>query len=179
MIDCRVFFSSLTFSHIFVFLFYHYRYIKKNNKRNDIDNLQSSGLELLMETVQAQTFGRVRRFTLLGDGIFRYANANDNCIISYHFPAPAVPLEHWQVQENKVLKSIRQHIEHGYGDIENVFALCADRRNFKLKGNKSVALELINLTYFFYNCYCCDNGNSSSVRFSSVPPTLEEYLNNN
>ena len=68
-------------------------------KINGIGNVQLSGLELLMEEIQARMFdgpGRVnhgRRFTLLGDGVFRHMANGNSCIKSYHFPAPAVPLE--------------------------------------------------------------------------------------
>ena len=144
-----------------------------------------------METIQAQQFdntgddGRViqgDRFTLLGDGIFRFAARNGTCIKSYHISVNNVPLEDWQRNENHVFKSIRQHIEHTYGGIESIFALCADRRNLKLMGKNSIAKELVDLCHFFYNCYTCDNGNSSSIRFGCLPPTLVEYLshgNNN
>ena len=137
-----------------------------------------------MEELQAQTFdgpGRVnhgRRFTLLGDGIFRPLDDGNSCIKSYHFPVPAIPLEEWQVRENHMLRSIRQHIEHSYGAMANTFSLCASKQHFKLKGRHSIANELVNLSFFLFNCYTAVNGNSTSVRFGCIPPTLEEYLFN-
>lgn len=139
-----------------------------------------------METVQALEFddrlpnGRVnrgQRFTLLGDGIFRFVAANGNsCIKSYHVAPAGLDLQQWQVQQNHVFKSVRQHIEHSYGGLETTIALCADRRNFKLRGTSSIAKELLNISYFLYNCYSCVGGNSTSNRFGCMPPTLEEYL---
>ena len=107
-----------------------------------------------MEAIQARTFdgpGRVnhgRRFTLLGDGVFRHMANGNSCIKSYHFPAPAVPLEQWQVQENHCFKSIREHIEHSYAGMQTVFALCAGKHHFKLKGHHSIANEMVNLSFF-------------------------------
>jgi len=155
-------------------------------RRNDIDTLQASGLERVMEQIQAQEFdvindGRVNRgprFSLLGDGIFRFVAANGNsCIKSYHITPPGDELPQRQVAENHIFKSIRQHIEHTYGGLETTFALCADRKNFKLRGLNSIAIECLNLSHFLYNCYTADNGNSSSNRFGCLPPTLDEYLN--
>ena len=143
---------------------------------------------MLMENIQAQEFDNInviervnqsQRFTLLGDGIFRFAGDASTCIKSCHHLPNNAPLEQWQIQENHLFKSIRQHIEHSYGGIENTFALCADRRNFKLRGQNSIAIELLNLSSFFYNCYTCENGNSISNRFGLIPPTLVEYLYNN
>jgi len=155
---------------------------------NDIDNLNSSGLEMLMEDILAHEFDNIngqervnhgRRFTLLGDGIFRFAGDGNSCIKSYHHSPNNVELQQWEINENHLFKSIRQHIEHSYGAVENTFALCADRRNFKLRGQRSIANELLDLSHFFYNCYSCDNGNSTSNRFGLIPPTLVEYLTNN
>ena len=142
---------------------------------------------MLMEALQAQQFDRIvenrvnrgERFTLLGDGIFRFAAAGSDVLTSYHIAPANGQLEQWQQNENKLYKSIRQHIEHSYGQIESLFALCAAKRNFKLRALQPIAAEVLNLSFFFMNCYVCDNGNSSSNRFGLIPPTLDEYLNNN
>ena len=142
---------------------------------------------MLMEALQAQTFDRIvenrvnraERFTLLGDGIFRFAAQNSDVLTSYHIAPAHGELEQWQQNENKLFKSIRQHIEHSYGSIESLFALCADKKSFKLRALRPIAKEVLNVSFFLFNCYTCDNGNSSSNRFGLIPPTLEEYLSNN
>ena len=143
--------------------------------------MNSSGLEMLMEKIQAQEFDRIvdgrvnsgQRFTLLGDGIFRFAGDDNSCIKSYHHTPRNINIEEWQINENHLFKSIRHHIENSYGAMETNFALCADRRNIKLKGQQSVAKELLDLSHFFYNCYTCENGNSTSNRFGLIPPKLQ------
>ena len=141
-----------------------------------------SGLVPFMEAIQAQTFdgpNRVQgeRYTLLGDGIFRHLARHDGtCLASYHIAAPGIDLPQWQVNENKLYRSIREHIEHSYGGIETTFALCALKSNFKLRSSNSIVIECLNLSFFLYNCYSCENGNSSSCRFGCIPPTLDEYL---
>ena len=137
-----------------------------------------------MESVQAQFFDRVengrmiqgRRFTLLGDGIFRHNGGGNTCIKSYHHQPNNINLPEWQMNENRLYRSIRQHIEHWYGSIESTFSLCSNKKNFKLRGNRSIAKEQLGLTHFLFNCYTCDNGNSTSNRFGCLPPTLQEYL---
>ena len=144
-----------------------------------------SGIEPFMENIQSQAFDRIdapnrvhqgERYTLLGDGIFRHIAAGDSCLTSYHIAPPGIDLPQWQVNENKKFKSIREHIEHSYGGIETTFALCAHKKHFKLKGQNSIAIECLDLSFFFFNCYSCVNGNSSSCRFKCIPPTLDEYL---
>ena len=142
---------------------------------------------MLMEALQAQTFDRVEnnrvnrgeRFTLLGDGIFRHLAANSDVLTSYHMQVANFELAAWQVNENRLFKSIRQHIEHSYGSIETIFTLCAGKQNFKLRGLQPIANEVLNLSFFLFNCYTCDNRNSSSNRFGLIPPMLDKYLNNN
>ena len=119
------------------------------------------------------------RYCLLGDGIFRHVANGNNVLKSYHVPAPRLELAQWQIDENALFKSIREHIEHSYGAIEGTFALCAQKRFFKLKSSRSVAIESLVLSFFLYNCYTAENGNSTANRFGCIPPTLNEYLNVN
>ena len=88
---------TTTTNYFFTNYFYLISYIiiitKNKINSNDNDNLDSSGLEPLMETIQAREFdvvdadGRVNRgerFTLLGHGIIRFHQ--DSCFTSYHIP---------------------------------------------------------------------------------------------
>ena len=101
--------------------------------RNDIKTLQMSNLENFMLEIQMNHFDNPNRenhgprFSLLGDGIFRHAANGNEVLTSYHIAAPGVDLPQWQVNENNLFKSIREHIEHGYGAIECTFALCAQK----------------------------------------------------
>ena len=101
--------------------------------RNDIDTLQMSNLETLMLEIQMNHFDGLKRenhgprFFLLGDGIFGHVANGNEVLTSYHIAAPGVDLPQWQVNENFLYKSIREHIEHGYGAIKTTFALCAQK----------------------------------------------------
>jgi hypothetical protein len=105
-------------------------------RRNDIDTINLFGLVILMEALHAQTFDRVEnnrvnrgeRFTLFGDGMFRHLSANFEVLTSYHMQIANFELAAWQVDENRLFQSIRQHIEHSYGSIETIFTLCAGKK---------------------------------------------------
>ena len=136
-------------------------------------------IQMIDENENGNDAQQAVRYCLLGDGIFRHVANGNNVLISYHVPAPRLELAQWQIDENALFKSIREHIEHSYGAIEGTFALCAQTRFFKLKSSQFVAIESLILSFFFFNCYTAENGNSTTNQFNCIQPTLNEYLNIN
>ena len=70
----------------------------------------------------------------------------------------------------------REKIEHEFGAYAAKFKLLRFyERHRILLYRKDLAKRFISL-YFILNCYTCLNGNNTSCKFFTSPPTLEEYL---
>lgn len=81
------------------------------------------------------------------------------------------------------MKTVRQTIEHCYGDIQNIFRVCNQDDSIKLGLKDAVdgtccALRQLRLCHLLMNIYVCLNGNkaSSYTKFNCRPPKLEHYL---
>jgi len=84
---------------------------------------------------------------------------------------------------NQRMKTVRQTIEHCYGDIENIFRICNQVDSVKLghktnDGDTPTALRQLRMCHLLMNIYVCLNGNKASSyrKFNCQPPKLSEYL---
>ncbi len=106
-------------------------------------------------------------------------------IRSYYVPLIAgVDLTDAQKICNNRMKTVRQTIEHCYGDIENIFRICNQVDSVKLghrmndDDDTPTALRQLRMCHLLMNVYVCLNGNkaSSSDKFNIQPPKLSDYL---
>ena len=82
------------------------------------------------------------------------------------------------------MQTVRQTIEHCYGDIENLFRICTRPDSVKLghamndDDDTPSALHQLRLCHLLMNIYVCLNGNKASSyrKFDCRPPKLEDYL---
>ena len=134
-----------------------------------------------MEEMQRECFGERaeggRRFCWLGDGVFTNALDLNTCIRTYHKPAPNAPLEEWEEEENRLMRSVREYVEHGYAGLDQVMGITADKTQWFLMASRPYVVDMYISCLFFYNCYVCCYGNISSNKLGCIPPLLEEYLN--
>lgn len=79
---------------------------------------------------------------------------------------------------NKKMKPIRQAIEWSYGDVENIFQICANPKNYRLGKRLPYAQEQLRVCHLLSNIYVCLNGSkaASYQKFKCMPPSLDEYL---
>ena len=136
--------------------------------------LQMSGLDRFLFNIQ-----RNKEHMYLGFGDGAYGANGLRCIRSY-FRAfgPGAQLTVHQETCNDRMKSVRENIEHNYGEIFDLFQLTTDKRNFKLGKQNPYAQEQLRVCHLLTNIYNCLNGDKSSgyQMFDCHPPSLEKYL---
>jgi len=103
-------------------------------RRNDIDCTQSSGLDNYLSELQQ---GQEHKYCVFGDGIFRALDHADTTIRSYNRPAANAPLTEIQEHENVIMRKVRVEIEHGYGDVTNLFGIVESKHEWKLMNTNS------------------------------------------
>lgn len=79
------------------------------------------------------------------------------------------------------MRSVRQTIEHSYGDIENIFWICTWPDSVKLghtTNDVPSALRQLRMCHSLMNIYVCLNGNKATCynKFDCQPPKLRDYL---
>ena len=136
--------------------------------------LQMSRLDDILWRIQQ---GRPEIFSAFGDGI--YNSIALQCIRSYFKSLlPGVPITNDQKTCNDRMKTIHQMIEFSYGDVENVFRICASPLNYRFGSNLPYAQEQLRVCHLMANIYTCLNGNkaSSYAKMDCPPPRLRDYL---
>lgn len=94
-------------------------------------------------------------------------------------PVLGLHLTQYQINENNLMKSVREAIEQLIAFTLNSFPLLEEWRHFKVLKNGDMFIEEIRVIYFLANCLTCvREGNVCSGRrgFNCPPPTLDEYL---
>lgn len=80
-----------------------------------------------------------------------------------------------QVVFNKSMSSVRQAVEWGFGKVIAEFAFLDFKKNQKLLLQEVSNMYMAGV--ILSNCHTCLYGSQTASYFSTVPPTLEEYLN--
>jgi len=96
----------------------------------------------------------------------------------YQSLIPGVDITPAQRLCNERIMPCRQTIEHGYGDVENIFRICSRPESLRIGQNNSHACRQLRVCHLLVNVYVCLNGNkaSSFTKFNCPPPSLKEYL---
>jgi len=79
------------------------------------------------------------------------------------------------VAVDKAMSSVRELIEHLFGESDSYFPYMADKKNLKLKSSQAIK-ELHFSAQLLRNCYTCLCHDKTSTRLKCPPPSLEEYL---
>jgi hypothetical protein len=86
------------------------------------------------------------------------------------------PLTPQQLDENCVMKKVRETVEWMFGGIVQLFRQANNKSLRKLGDDPQLACAEIRLMHLLANCKCCLGGNNVSNYFECLPPSLEEYL---
>ena len=91
---------------------------------------------------------------------------------------PGVVLTPEQDTCNTRMKAIREAIEWSYADVENIFQICSDPKNFSLGVRNPYAQQQLRVCHLLSNIYTCLNGCKAAgyLKFDCPPPELEWYL---
>ena len=76
------------------------------------------------------------------------------------------------------MEACRQTIEWNFGKNQNIFSICKDPYQYKLRKQNPYTLEMFCVTHLMTNMYNCVNGEilSGYGKFDCDPPKLEKYL---
>ena len=77
---------------------------------------------------------------------------------------------------NRRYSSLRQCIEHIFGQHRNICGIFDSRTRFSLFLQREHAVRFILMSYFVLNSYHCFRGNGTSVKFGVPTPKIWEYL---
>ena len=141
---------------------------------NDVGGvLQMSGLDNFLFNLQ-----RNKEHIYLGLGDGAYGAHYLRCIRTYFRAYGGAQLTVHQRTCNDRMKTIRENIEHNYGEIFDMFQITTDKRNFKLGKQNPYAQEQLRVCHLLTNIYNCLNGDKTSgyQMFNCHPPSLQKYL---
>jgi len=79
------------------------------------------------------------------------------------------------VAVDKAMSSVRELIEHLFGESDSYFPYMADKKNHHLMSSQALK-ELYFSVQLLRNCYTCLYHDKTSTRMKCPPPSLEEYL---
>lgn len=143
-------------------------------RRADVGGvLRLSGLDDFLWEIQQ---GRPHIYSALGDGV--YGQNGLKCVRTYFQQIGPFPLTVYQRICNSIIKPCRESIEWGFGEIQDIFQLCADRKNLRLGKKNPYFDQQMRVCHLLQNIYHCLNGDKTSGfrMFNCPPPVLEHYL---
>ena len=76
---------------------------------------------------------------------------------------------------DEAMSSVRELIEHIFGETDSYFPYMADKKNLKLMSTQPL-MELYLSVQLLRNCYTCLYHDKTSNRLNCPPPSLETYL---
>ena len=77
----------------------------------------------------------------------------NTCIRTYHKPAPNAPLEEWEDEENRLMRSVREYVEHGYAGLDQVMGITADKTQWYLMASRPYAVDMY-ISCVFLQLFC-------------------------
>lgn len=123
--------------------------------------------ELYSELMQIAVYGD-RKYIIYGDPAYPMSE-----LILKPYSSRILTQE--QIAFNKAMSSVRQAVEWGFGKVITEFAF------LDFKKNQKILLQEVSYMYMagviLSNCHTCLYRGQTASYFSTVPPTLVEYLN--
>lgn len=146
-------------------------------RRHDSRLVHWSAVDQILVLIQATYLAGVL-YCFYGD--FAFKAVHWICIRACHKRqgGGGPPLTQRQREEDKVMSSARERIEHSYGLLAELFRIVDARKEIKLEKDPIHALRMVRMAHFFFNVRTCLRGNNVGSRrsFDCDPPTLENYL---
>ena len=129
-------------------------------RRNDPWVLRAGGFNAKLAPAQVQK-PPSQQFISYGDGAYP--------------DMPHVTSALGPVAVDKAMSSVRELIEHLFGESDSYFPYMADKKNHHLMSSQALK-ELYFSVQLLRNCYTCLCHDKTSTRLKCPPPSLEEYL---